>query len=178
MPTSLRKSARFFQTGGILDKSPRSTSGLTRSPKGAPSPLFGQHGGNGSPHGSGGGGGSGGNAMPVAATMTAEDARQQQLQPVENVVIQADYEMEYREPETKAQRDFLKSVFKQEHQRYLEMHKTVSRVCDGFVRLENQMHQLEHGSLAWKVRKKRERGPLLHHVNRSYQRFNSFPEDF
>ena len=146
-------SARFFQTGGILDKSPRSASGLTRSPNGAPSPLFGQHGGNGSgsPHGSVGGGG-GGNAMPP--TMTAEDARQQQLQPVENVVIQADYELEYREPETKAQRDYLKSVFKQEHQRYLEMHKTVSRVSEGFFRLENQMHQYEQGSLAWKVREK------------------------
>ena len=149
-------SARFFQTGGILDKSPRSASGLTRSPNGAPSPLFGQHGGNGSgsPHGSVGGNG-GGNAMPP--TMTAEDARQQQLQPVENVVIQADYELEYREPETKAQRDYLKGVFKQEHQRYLEMHKEVSRVSEGFVRLENQMHREPHGSLAWKVR---ERGQL------------------
>ena len=147
-------SARFFQTGGILDKSPRSASGLTRSPNGAPSPLFGQHGGgSGSPHGSVVVVGGGGNAMP--ATMTVEDARQQQLQPVENVVIQADYELEYREPETKAQRDFLKSVFKQEHQRYLEMHQTVSRVSEGFVRLENQMHQFEHGSLAWKVRESR-----------------------
>ena len=90
----------------------------------------------------------------MPATMTAEDARQQQLQPVENVVIQADYELEYREPETKAQRDYLKSVFKQEHQRYLEMHKEVSRVSEGFVRLENQMHTYEHGSLAWKVREK------------------------
>ena len=100
-------------------------------------------------------GGGGGNPAALETAMTAADARQQQLQPVENVVIQADYELEYREPETKAQRDFLKSVFKQEHQRYLEMHQTVSRVSEGFVRLENQMHQFEHGSLAWKVRESR-----------------------
>ena len=146
-------SARFFQTGGILDKSPRSASGLTRSPNGAPSPLFGQH-GNGSPNGNGGGGG-GGNPAALETAMTAADARQQQLQPVENVVIQADYELEYREPETKAQRDYLKSVFKQEHQRYLDMHRTISRVSQGFARLENQMQQLEHGSPRWDVRGRR-----------------------
>merc|ERR1711974_122985 len=73
-------------------------------------------------------------------------------------------------PETKAQRDFLKSVFKEEHQRYLEMHKTVSRVCDGFVRLENQMHQCEHGSLAWK----RMKSKIMQEYGR--QRDQGFPE--
>ena len=143
----------MFQAGGILDKSPRSSSGLTRSPPngvggggGAPSPLSGQHGNvGGSPHGHG-------NNGTAIATTTAAAARQQQLQPVENAVVQADYELEYRRIESKAQRDYYKQVFTRERPRYLELYQAVDKVSERFKHLEMQMRQLEHGSPAWKVR--------------------------
>lgn len=146
------------QAGGILDKSPRS-SGLARSPNGgAPSPLFGQHGG--SPHQQQNGNGTAITATTATATTTnsltpvaAVALQQQQQEPEQQTVVPApDYELEYRRIENKAQRDYYKQVFTKERPRYLELYRAVDLVSERFKHLESQMRQLEQGSLAWKVR--------------------------
>jgi len=161
--------------GGILDKSPRKSpsSGLTRSPNGggAPSPLFGQHGG--SPH-AGSHLQQNGNGTAIATTTTTpltppaavaqqqqepqqqepqqqepQQHEQQQQQEPQQAVL-PDYQLEYRRVESKVQRDFYKQVFTKERPKYLELYRAVDKVSERFKGLEMQMRQLEHGSPAWK----------------------------